>query len=340
MIWFTNQQFRDSHEKRLFSRLHLLYSLVEAAIVSSGCHERAAINQIEVQQWNGAFFARENLTQLVADVASVPGAFAGPQSGVPTVPGVPVGAHTGVSSVPSTPAWPQSGAPTMPGAPAGPQSGLTGVPHAPAWPLSGAPGVPHAPAGAQGGALSGHGTTALRVAGKGAAHGLRHKLLGTTAGKIISGAVATAVVATTVVVVIIARHPSPQPAPAAPSVPIGTVTEFALPAGSAPNGLTTGPDGNVWFTDQLSEQVGRITPTGTITEFSPPPMVGMIGFITTGSDGNLWFAKDAQIGRVTPQGQITEFPLATKSTDIIIAGPGGYVWFTEANAIGRIKVKA
>ena len=78
----------------------------------------------------------------------------------------------------------------------------------------------------------------------------------------------------------------------------GTITEFPLPQHGVPNDITTGPDGNVWFTDGLG-QIGRITPSGTITEF-PVPGSGPEG-ITTGPDGNLWFTEQhaSKIGRIT-----------------------------------------
>ena len=38
-------------------------------------------------------------------------------------------------------------------------------------------------------------------------------------------------------------------------------------AGSRPFGITTGPDGNLWFTEYGGDKIGRITPSGTITEF-------------------------------------------------------------------------
>jgi streptogramin lyase len=31
-----------------------------------------------------------------------------------------------------------------------------------------------------------------------------------------------------------------------------------LPPGSAPQNLTTGPDGNIWFTDKTSNAIGRL----------------------------------------------------------------------------------
>jgi virginiamycin B lyase len=50
--------------------------------------------------------------------------------------------------------------------------------------------------------------------------------------------------------------------------PLGQVTEFStgLPAGSYPEWIATGPDGNVWFTDGgATGAIGRITPWGQIT---------------------------------------------------------------------------
>src|SRR5580700_3083304 len=55
-----------------------------------------------------------------------------------------------------------------------------------------------------------------------------------------------------------------------------TLTEFPVPTstiGYGPLGITSGPDGNLWFTSGTQPNVGRITPSGTITEFlvSAPP---------------------------------------------------------------------
>jgi streptogramin lyase len=64
----------------------------------------------------------------------------------------------------------------------------------------------------------------------------------------------------------------------------------------------TGPDGNLWFTEYWGNKIGRITPTGTITEFPIPTKgAGSVG-IALGPDGNLWFTEFAtnKIGRVTP----------------------------------------
>jgi streptogramin lyase len=48
---------------------------------------------------------------------------------------------------------------------------------------------------------------------------------------------------------------------------LGRVTEFStgLPAGSYPEWIATGPDGNVWFTDDGATGAIGITPWGQIT---------------------------------------------------------------------------
>ena len=61
-----------------------------------------------------------------------------------------------------------------------------------------------------------------------------------------------------------------------------------------------------------------------------------------GTHGNLWFTGGNSIGRITPSGQITEFPVPTNNSipEGIAAGPDGNLWFTETsnvgNKIGRI----
>lgn len=48
-----------------------------------------------------------------------------------------------------------------------------------------------------------------------------------------------------------------------------TFVEFpVLTAASGPFGITDGPDGNLWFTEQFGHKVEQITSNGTITEFN------------------------------------------------------------------------
>lgn len=122
------------------------------------------------------------------------------------------------------------------------------------------------------------------------------------------------------------------------------ITEFPLnTALPTPQGVTTGPDGNIWYTDPGSNKVGRLDPaTNVVTEFTLPTAGSNPIGITTGPDGALWFAlfgTDA-IGRLDPAtGAITEFPLAVGSgPQEIVTGPDGNLWFTESltDMIGQI----
>src|SRR6266436_4294219 len=71
-----------------------------------------------------------------------------------------------------------------------------------------------------------------------------------------------------------------------------TFNEFPLPtAGSAPFGITTGPDGALWFTEFAYNKIGRITTAGVVTEFTIPTSSSYPEVITVGSDGALWFTE-------------------------------------------------
>src|SRR5712692_3928486 len=112
---------------------------------------------------------------------------------------------------------------------------------------------------------------------------------------------------------------------AAGGAAVGDITEFGLPAGSEPTAIVAGPDGNLWFTDEGTESIGRITPTGTVKEFPISTRLAMPQYITVGPDGNLWFTEffGQKIGRITPAGVITEFSIPTQlpEPDGITAGP-------------------
>jgi streptogramin lyase len=117
-----------------------------------------------------------------------------------------------------------------------------------------------------------------------------------------------------------------------------SVDEFPLPSGGIPQDLTSGPDGNLWFTE-LTNKIGRVTPAGVVTEF---PASGGPAGIVAGPDGALWFteANGSKIGRITVDGTITnEFPLPAGSNPYAIAaGSDGALWYTApgTNKIGRI----
>ncbi len=100
-------------------------------------------------------------------------------------------------------------------------------------------------------------------------------------------------------------------------IPNGQVTELTLPVTggqlSFDSGITTGPDGNIYF--DSSTGLGRITTTGQVTEnLSPPPPFGVGLGITVGPDGNIWLADYGQVEQVIIGGTTAAAPTATTLT--------------------------
>src|SRR6185312_14847031 len=125
----------------------------------------------------------------------------------------------------------------------------------------------------------------------------------------------------------------------------GKITKFKVPtAMSFPNGITSGPDGALWFTEAGAGKIGRVTTGGVVTEFTLSGGSSS-GFgshtITTGPDGALWFVEpDAgRIGRLTTTGSFTQFMLPAnvgedeviESAKSITVGPDGALWFVSQN---------
>ena len=101
-----------------------------------------------------------------------------------------------------------------------------------------------------------------------------------------------------------------------------TITELPpLAAGSGPEGIAAGPDGNVWFVENRASRFGRVVPsTGKITDFSTGSGISANSLpaeITPGPDGGLWFTEvifggSGKIGHITVKGAIHEYALPTR----------------------------
>jgi streptogramin lyase len=141
--------------------------------------------------------------------------------------------------------------------------------------------------------------------------------------------------------------PTASPATPIPSaVPTATATATAAATpipNKKPEGITVGPDGNLWFCEQFNNAIGVISPTGTLLHEYPvtTPMAEPY-FLTTGPDGAIWFTEFAagQIGRIdTSSGAVTEYTIGNNAVPIqIVSGLDGNLYFTDTgnNAIGRI----
>ena len=125
--------------------------------------------------------------------------------------------------------------------------------------------------------------------------------------------------------------------------PAITTYSQGLPAGSEPRSITADQNGNVWFTELIAGQIGMLSTTN--------PAAGVVNYgtaqgmpanarpygITTDARGNIWFTDQGNnaLGEISG-GKITEVNLPgsliglSPLDSVIIAGPGGKLYFTEA----------
>ena len=119
-----------------------------------------------------------------------------------------------------------------------------------------------------------------------------------------------------------------------------TVATYASPSVQlSGQDVTKGADGNLWFTEPSQGKIGRMTPSGAVTEFPLPNGHSASGAITSGPDGNLWFTEGDRIGRITTDGAVAEFSVAPGARLTgITSGSDGNLWFMDTDhfKIGRM----
>jgi streptogramin lyase len=125
----------------------------------------------------------------------------------------------------------------------------------------------------------------------------------------------------------------------------GSVTIYGgLSQHSWPEGIATGPDGNLWFAERDVNRIGRITPSGVVTEFSKGISKNASPYsIAAGSDGALWFTEEGgAIGRITTSGEVTEYHKGISQSEHpfgLALGSDGAMWFTEYTYGHRVPAK-
>lgn len=101
------------------------------------------------------------------------------------------------------------------------------------------------------------------------------------------------------------------------------------------NKIVEGPDGNMWFTvgDEL---VGRITPSGQVTEYEITGLKNPVG-IAPGPDGNLWVPTKEAVIRFSPadpEGTAHKFALTEIGEEgQIVEGPDRLMWVATENKV-------
>jgi streptogramin lyase len=105
-----------------------------------------------------------------------------------------------------------------------------------------------------------------------------------------------------------------------------------------PQRIALGPDGNMWVTLGGANEVARITPAGTVTEFDVPQLAGATG-IGAGPDGKVWVTLSTKVGRfdpTDPAGTAVTFPADIAGGQQIVTGPDGNLWTVAADKLIKV----
>jgi streptogramin lyase len=134
---------------------------------------------------------------------------------------------------------------------------------------------------------------------------------------------------------------------------IGANTEYSAPTEPTfPMTLVEGSDGNMWFTDPgfpvgSSSKIGKVTPGGEVTEYTPLGISGYPWGIAKGSDGDIWFTEPGaqKVGHIDPSEpeaapteiSVPGMPAEPLFRSHITAGPDGNLWVAlGSGGIARI----
>ncbi|HEX5310001.1 MAG TPA: RHS repeat-associated core domain-containing protein [Solirubrobacteraceae bacterium] len=112
------------------------------------------------------------------------------------------------------------------------------------------------------------------------------------------------------------------------------VSEEKVGENGCPHDMTTGPGGQIWFTDECNGELDSISESGEVVPYYYGfPAYACPTDVATGPDGNLWVTDEClnRVYRVTTSGSVTaEYWLPVKSNPRgIVAGPDGNLWFVD-----------
>ena len=129
-----------------------------------------------------------------------------------------------------------------------------------------------------------------------------------------------------------------------PSEP-AAIQEYPVPAGTHPHDVAPAPDGTVWYTAQLSGELGRLDPATGETHHIPLGSGSAPHGVIVGPDGAPWIADSGlnAIVRVDPQTedvQVFSLPPGSGNANLNTAAfdRNGVLWFTGQSGIyGRLE---
>ncbi|MBV8082863.1 MAG: cytochrome C [Candidatus Eremiobacteraeota bacterium] len=127
-----------------------------------------------------------------------------------------------------------------------------------------------------------------------------------------------------------------------------TINEWVVPVpGSRPHDPLATADGDIWYTGQMANELGRLDPrTGGITEYRLPIADSGPHGLVADASGHIWFTANFKgyIGDLDPQtGNVRPHFLAADARDphTPLFDQQGILWFTVqgADMVGRLNPK-
>ena len=118
----------------------------------------------------------------------------------------------------------------------------------------------------------------------------------------------------------------------------GKITLYTIPVPNAlPHDPAVDPHGNIWFTLQNVNRVGRFdTKMLEWRLFTPPTANSGLHGLVSDAQGNIWFTENSvgKIGRIDAQsGEVTEYPVPNvPDPHTPVFATDGSLWFTAENA--------
>ncbi len=115
------------------------------------------------------------------------------------------------------------------------------------------------------------------------------------------------------------------------------ITEYNITSpGATATDIVEGSNGNLWFTEQATNKIGEISPSGAVTEFTVPTASSGPTGITSGPDGNIWFTEE-NAGKVGVFNIATstfhEYSLGATFPVGITSGPNNDLWIVEQDGL-------
>jgi virginiamycin B lyase len=129
-----------------------------------------------------------------------------------------------------------------------------------------------------------------------------------------------------------------------------SIHEWDVPTkGAHPHDPAVGNNGDLWFTEQMANKLGRFDPASQKFREYPVPgeNAGPHGLVSD-AEGNIWFTANfgGYIGKLDPQtGKVTQYKMPVEKADdphTAVFDGRGILWFTVqgGNMVGRLDPKS